>query len=55
MPSPGGHAFINALSEGHTMATAIAAGMAVTPDFDIASNLAILADANIVVGFREDA
>jgi hypothetical protein len=53
--SCGGHAFINALSEGHTMATAIEAGKAVTPDFDIASNLAVLAHANIVVGFREDA
>jgi hypothetical protein len=51
----GGHAFINALSEGHTMAMAIEAGKAVTRGFDTASNLAILSDANIVVGFREDA
>lgn len=51
----GGHAFIKALSEGHTMAMAIEAGKAVTPGFDIASNLAVLAHANIVVGFREDA
>jgi hypothetical protein len=51
----GGHAFISALSEGHTMATAVEAGKAATPDFDIASNLAILIEANIVVGFGEDA
>ena len=52
---PGGHAFVSALAEGQTMATAVAAGTAVTPDFDVASNLALLIDANIVVGFREDA
>jgi hypothetical protein len=50
----GGHAFISALSEGHTVATAVEAGKAATPDFDVASNLAILIEANIVVGFRED-
>lgn len=37
------------------MATAIEAGKALTPDFDITSNLAVLAQANIVVSFREDA
>jgi Putative DNA-binding domain len=51
----GGHAFISALAEGHTIATAAAAGMTVTPDFDIASNLAFLADANVVVGLGDDA
>jgi Putative DNA-binding domain len=51
----GGHAFVSTLAEGHTMATAVAAGKAVTPDFDIVSNLAVLGEANIVVGFREDA
>jgi Putative DNA-binding domain len=51
----GGHAFISALAEGHTMATAVAAGRAVTPEFDIASNLAILGEANIVVGLVADA
>jgi hypothetical protein len=50
----GGHAFISALSEGHTVATAVEAGKAAAPDFDVASNLAILIEANIVVGFRED-
>ena len=29
--------------------------MTVTPDFDIASNLALLADANVVVGLGDDA
>ena len=51
----GGHAFISALSERHTMATAVRTGKTATPDFDIASNLAILRDANIVVGFHDDA
>jgi hypothetical protein len=51
----GGHAFVSTLAEGHTMATAVAAGKAVTPDFDVASNLAVLSEANIVVGFHEDA
>ena len=37
------------------MATAVAAGKAVTPDFDVACNLAVLSEANIVVGFHEDA
>jgi hypothetical protein len=50
--SPGGHAFINALTEGNTIATAAAAGMTVAPDFDIACNLAFLAEASIVVGLR---
>jgi putative DNA-binding protein len=52
---PGGHAFVSALAEGHTVVAAAAAGVAVAPDFDIASNLAILADANVVVGLRDDA
>ena len=52
---PEGHAFINALAEGHTIAMASAAGVAVAPDFDIASNLSLLADANVVVGLRDDA
>lgn len=50
--SRGGHAFICALAEGHTIAMAIEAGRAVMPDFDTAANLALLAEANIVVGLR---
>lgn len=49
---PGGHVFIGALVEGHTIAMAIEAGSSVTPDFDIAANLDSLSEANIVVGFR---
>jgi Putative DNA-binding domain len=48
----GGHAFIGALAAGHTIATAVEAGKMVTPDFDIACNLAFLAEAGIVVGLR---
>ena len=52
---PGGHAFIAALSEGRTMATAVEAAKGAMPDFDIASNLMLLIDAEIVVGLRESA
>ena len=52
---PGGHAFIAALSEGQTMATAVEAAKGAMPDFDIASNLMLLIDAEIVVGLRESA
>jgi hypothetical protein len=48
----GGHAFIAALAAGHTIAMAVKAGKSVTPDFDIACNLAFLAEASIVVGLR---
>jgi hypothetical protein len=48
----GGHAFLSALVEGHTIAMAIEAGRSVTPDFDIAANLDSFSEANIVVGFR---
>jgi hypothetical protein len=50
----GGHAFISALAEGHTIAAAAATAMAVAPDFDVAPNLAVLVEANIIVGVRED-
>lgn len=52
---PGGHVFISTLTDGHTIAAAGEAGMTVAPNFDIASNLAILAEANVVVALREDA
>ena len=50
---PGGYAFLRALSEGQTVA--IAAGIASegTPKFELASNLALLIDANVVIGVRE--
>jgi len=52
---PGGHAFISALSKAQTVATAVDAGKAAAADFDAASNLDILIEANIVVGAGEDA
>jgi Putative DNA-binding domain len=52
---PGGYAFISALSQGRTIATAIDAGIAADPKFDIATNHALLIEANVVVGFRERA
>jgi hypothetical protein len=52
---PGGYAFLNALSQGRTIAAAIDAGIAADPKFDIATNRALLIEANVVVGVRERA
>ena len=52
---PGGHAFIDALSQGQTIAAAIKAGVAAAPDFDSGANLAFLIGANVVVGIRQPA
>jgi Putative DNA-binding domain len=52
---PGGNAFIVALSQGKTMATAVEAGMGAAREFDVGSNLAMLIEAEIVVGVRESA
>lgn len=52
---PGGHAFISALSQGATIAAAIDAGVSADPKFDIATNRALLIEANVVVGIRERA
>jgi len=49
---PGGHAFITALFHGSTITGAIAAAMARDPAFDLTSNLILLSEANVVVGFR---
>jgi putative DNA-binding protein len=51
LPS-GSCAFVSALAEGQTMAIAADAGKSATPDFDVAANLALLGEANIVVGIR---
>jgi hypothetical protein len=51
-PSPGGCAFIRALSEGQTVAMAARAATAVTSDFEVAANLALLTDANVIVGIH---
>jgi len=48
----GGLAFMDALSNGATIAGAIAAAMTDDPDFDLAANLTMLVEARIVVGFH---
>jgi hypothetical protein len=52
---PGGHAFIESLSKGWTVAAAIEAGNAAVATFDVSVNLAFLTEARIVVGLRERA
>jgi Putative DNA-binding domain len=52
---PGGHAFVGALSAGETMVAAADAGKGATPEFDVASNLMMLIEADIIVGFCENA
>ena len=52
---PGGHAFISALSQGRTIAAAIDAATAADPKFDMAINRALLIEANVVIGIREQA
>jgi hypothetical protein len=54
LPS-GGYAFLRALSEGQTMATAARAASEATPKFEVASNLVFLKDANVVIGILEAA
>lgn len=48
----GGFAFLSALANGATLATAIEAGFRDHAAFDLAANLAVLAGAGIVVGLR---
>ena len=52
---PGGYAFVGALSLGERIAAAAKAAVAAAPDFDVDCALALLAEANIVIGFRENA
>ena len=49
LPS-GGYAFLSALSEGKTVATAVEIATEVSPKFDVTSNLTLLDDAKVVVG-----
>lgn len=49
--SAGGHAFIGALAGLMPLSAAVAAAMAVDPDFDLSANFAMLIETNIVVGF----
>jgi hypothetical protein len=51
----GGYAFLSELSKGKTVATAAEIATAVSPKFDVASNLALLDDAKVVVGIHEAA
>jgi hypothetical protein len=53
--SSGGYAFLSALSEGKTVATAVEIATEVSPKFDVASNLTLLDDAKVVVGIQEAA
>jgi hypothetical protein len=52
---PGGYVFFRALSEGQTVVTAAGLATAATSKFEVASNLALLLDTNVVVGIREAA
>jgi hypothetical protein len=52
---PGGYAFIDALSLGETVASAAKIAAAAHAGFDVDCGLSLLTEANIVVGFREDA
>ena len=49
---PGGHAFLRALLNGSTIADAAAVGDADNPGFDVAANLAVLAESNAVIDIR---
>jgi hypothetical protein len=51
---PGGFAFLTALSRGATLAEAAEAATHAAPDFDLAVNLSVLIQANIVTGFCGD-
>jgi hypothetical protein len=47
----GGHAFISALLGGRTIAAAAEAAITSAPNFEIVSNLKLLAEANVVIGY----
>ena len=50
---PGGYTFLRVLSEGQTVAIAVRAATAATCEFEVASNLALLMDANVIVGIHQ--
>jgi hypothetical protein len=52
---PGGYTFVCALSEGQTVAAAVHAATTATSKFDVASTLALLIDANVIVGIHQAA
>src|SRR6516165_10388332 len=49
---PGGYAFLGALSEGKTVATAVEIATEVAPKFDVVSSLRLIEDAKVVVGIQ---
>ena len=49
---PGGYAFIRALSEGQTVASAGAIANDLTSEFDVACGLGLIEDAKVVVGVQ---
>jgi Putative DNA-binding domain len=50
---PGGYTFLRTLSEGQTVAIAVRAATAATSEFEVVSNLALLMDANVIVGIHQ--
>jgi len=50
---PGGYAFLRALSEGKTVATAVGVATEVAPKFDVASSVRLVDDAKVIVGIQE--
>jgi hypothetical protein len=50
---PGGYTFVRALSKGQTVGTAVRAATAATSKFEVASNLALLIEANVIVGIHQ--
>jgi hypothetical protein len=50
---PGGYTFLRALSDGQTVAIAVRAATAATSEFEVVSNLALLMDANVIVGIHQ--
>ena len=52
---PGGYAFLRALSDGQTLATAVEIATEVTPKFGVVSSLRPVDNAKVVVGIQEAA
>jgi len=52
---PGGYAFLRAISEGKTVATAARIATETTPSFDIVSNLKLIEDTKLAIDIQEAA
>jgi hypothetical protein len=50
---PAGHTFIAALARGQTVAKAASIALDVTPEFDSAASLTMLAEADAIIGLRQ--